>query len=193
MDRELKLNSIDRYVKSSPQFVLEEHGHCEVPAGCGGVVLRWRNPTAAVPVQFQTLIVNAENYSALVDGARLVTSRPLLSPGEHVLTISVIAEPAATVQLLFSVHADLPGKQPLLISEPSGSWRWSMEEPPDEWTRLEYDDAAWSPLTPGELTAEQADDYVARRLRESGVRPLMIPAHGRRLWIRATFLVPAER
>jgi hypothetical protein len=32
MDRDLKLNSIDRYVKSSPRFVLEEHGHCEVPA-----------------------------------------------------------------------------------------------------------------------------------------------------------------
>lgn len=41
-DRELKLNSISRFSKQSPRLVLEEHGHCEVPAGCGGVVLRWR-------------------------------------------------------------------------------------------------------------------------------------------------------
>lgn len=41
MSRDLELNSIDRYVKSSPRFVLEEHSHCEVPAGCGGGVWEW--------------------------------------------------------------------------------------------------------------------------------------------------------
>jgi len=50
-DRELKLNSLSRYQKNSPQFILEAHGHCEVPAGCGGVVLRWWNPSQGVPVQ----------------------------------------------------------------------------------------------------------------------------------------------
>jgi sulfatase modifying factor 1 len=28
--------------------VLEAHSHCEVPAGCGGVVLQWRNPSAGL-------------------------------------------------------------------------------------------------------------------------------------------------
>jgi hypothetical protein len=193
MDRDLKLNSIDRYTKSSPRFVLEEHGHCEVPAGCGGVVLRWRDPNTAVPVRLQLLIVNAVEYSTLVDGTRLASSRPLLSPGEHVLTISATAGPDATVQLLFSAYADLSGDQRLLISEPSASWSWTTEEPPDEWTRLDYDDVAWSPMTPGRLTAEQADEYVARRLLESGATPLTTPARSGRLWIRATFQVPAER
>lgn len=49
MAEEPLLNSIDRFRKRPQRFVLEEHGHCEIPAGCGGVVLRWRNPQAAVP------------------------------------------------------------------------------------------------------------------------------------------------
>jgi hypothetical protein len=43
------LNSLDRFRKHPGQLVLEEHGHCEVPAGCGGVVLRWRNPNPSPP------------------------------------------------------------------------------------------------------------------------------------------------
>ena len=45
-----KLNSLERFRKQSPRLVLEEHSHCEVPAGCGGVVLRWRNPLAGLPL-----------------------------------------------------------------------------------------------------------------------------------------------
>lgn len=37
-ERELKLNSLGRYGKGGSRLVLEEHGHCEVPVGCGGAV-----------------------------------------------------------------------------------------------------------------------------------------------------------
>ena len=33
--RELKLNTLGRYGKNASHLVLEEHSHCEVPAGCG--------------------------------------------------------------------------------------------------------------------------------------------------------------
>src|SRR5687768_6072864 len=49
-DHDLKLNGLSRYAKESPRLVLEEYGHCEVPAGCGGVVLRWRNPDQPIPM-----------------------------------------------------------------------------------------------------------------------------------------------
>ena len=42
-DRQLRINTLSRYRGRPPRLVLEEHNHCEVPAGCGGVVLRWRN------------------------------------------------------------------------------------------------------------------------------------------------------
>ncbi len=49
---ELKLNTIGRFVKRSPCLALEQHNHCEVPAGCGGVVLRWFNPSRGIPILF---------------------------------------------------------------------------------------------------------------------------------------------
>ncbi len=51
-DKGLNLNNLDRYTKLSPRFVLEEYSHCEVPAGCGGIVLRWRNPEVGIPIEF---------------------------------------------------------------------------------------------------------------------------------------------
>jgi hypothetical protein len=49
-DHKLKLNGLSRYTKQSPRLVLEEYSHCEVPAGYGGVVLRWRNPDQPLPM-----------------------------------------------------------------------------------------------------------------------------------------------
>ena len=47
---EQQLNSLERFRKRSPRLLLEQYDSCEVPAGCGGVVLRWRDPHAARPV-----------------------------------------------------------------------------------------------------------------------------------------------
>ena len=58
MADEQRLNSVDRFRKKSERLVLEEHGHCEVPAGCGGVVLRWRTEPEAAALAF------AETYEA---------------------------------------------------------------------------------------------------------------------------------
>jgi hypothetical protein len=194
MDRELKLNSIDRYVKFSPHFVLEEHGHCEVPAGCGGVVLRWRDPAAAVPVRLQLWIRNATEYEVELDGARPHSSRPLLSPGTHVLTIRAVPAAGEAVLLLFSANADIEGDPMLLLSRPSASWRWSGTEPPTTaWSRQDYDDAGWSPMVAGDLTAEQANEYPVRSLVGRGASPLTAAPPDSQLWIRSTFVVPVER
>jgi len=193
MDRELRLNSVDRYVKSSPHFVLEEHGHCEVPAGCGGVVLRWRDPAAAVPVRLQLWIGSAEERRVELDGARLQSGRPLLAPGRHVLTIAAVAGPGP-IQLLFSAHADIAGNPLVLVSQPAPSWRWSNVEPSAAaWTAVDFDDTSWSPMTSGELTAEESDSYPVKRLLEVDAAPLTAVVPSGRLWIRTVLVVPAER
>ena len=51
-----KLNGPDRYRKRSPRLVLEEHSHCEVPAGCGGVVLRWINTDREITVDRKSVV-----------------------------------------------------------------------------------------------------------------------------------------
>jgi len=47
---DLRLNSLDRFRKSKSGLTLEVYSSCEVPAGCGGAVLRWRRPGAPIMV-----------------------------------------------------------------------------------------------------------------------------------------------
>jgi hypothetical protein len=47
---DLRLNELQRYRKTSGRLALKVHSHCEVPAGCGGVVLRWRRPGAPIGI-----------------------------------------------------------------------------------------------------------------------------------------------
>jgi len=83
-EKELRLNSLSRYSKQSPRLVLEEHSHCEVPAGCGGVVLRWRNPDKVVPCTMWST-TSAESSDLFVDGHIPESSRPLLKYGQHII------------------------------------------------------------------------------------------------------------
>src|ERR1051326_7922597 len=85
-DRELKLNSLGRYGKNASRLILEEHSHCEVPAGCGGVVLRWRNPNSGL--LFILHFFGTGKLTILLDGKVLTSARPLISFGEHVLSFA---------------------------------------------------------------------------------------------------------
>src|SRR5262245_38806375 len=81
------LNSLARFRKQSGRLVLEEHSHCEVPAGCGGVVLRWRNPLAAVPLTFH--LYTPVPAACFLDGAEVRTGRVDLAPGRHAVAFSL--------------------------------------------------------------------------------------------------------
>lgn len=124
MAREPELNSLDRYVKSSPRFVLEEHGHCEVPAGCGGAVLRWRNRFTSIAVELSIAVVGAEDWDVLIDGEPPRSARPLLSPGRHVLMIAVRG--VVEGEFAFSVwlqSPDVPDGPVGQTPGPAGMWR----------------------------------------------------------------------
>src|SRR5947209_3001910 len=87
MADEPQVNSLDRFRKQPTRLVLEEYSHCEVPAGCGGVVLRWRNPLAAIsvllhvftPVKSTTLIDGKATHHGLMD----------LAVGRHVFAARI--------------------------------------------------------------------------------------------------------
>ncbi|MCP5093519.1 MAG: hypothetical protein GY949_21640 [Gammaproteobacteria bacterium] len=85
MSNDLRLNSLDRFEKNSERLVLEEHGHCEVPAGCGGVVLRWFNPNSGVPVIFHGGL--ADRLTIYVDEVQADSGRVIVPYGEHLLAI----------------------------------------------------------------------------------------------------------
>jgi hypothetical protein len=182
VDRDLNLNSIDRYTKSSPQFLLEEHAHCEVPAGCGGAVLRWRDPQHEVPVLMKIAVLGGKSQGVLIDGTQPRTSRDLYVPGHHEIMIDIAAADDATAQLLFLARAGDAQEAPLLLVTGAGTWQW---------TDLDDAAASWQDLVPGALDAEQEKQWAVRRLREGGAEPLTTTARVPRLRVRATFDLPA--
>jgi hypothetical protein len=205
-ERDLKVNSI-RSVKQSPDLVLEEHGHCEVPAGCGGVILRWRQKTR-VPVH--VWLHTSAAKSVYLDGRALDSGRPLVEPGEHVLALQFSrVEPDAGILMAACLHDEkrfrwgrfqhLPGDPIfLLLSLPDGTWKYATEAPGDDsWMQPGYDDSAWPAMIAREMPEPPKEEgSAARRIKEIaglGGQALGIdrPAGPTPLWIRRAFILPA--
>src|SRR5689334_12283743 len=118
-DRDLKLNSLSRYAKQSPHLILEEYGHCEVPAGCGGVVLRWRNPDAGLPIPVR--LYAAGECRAYLDGAPFTEGRPTLAFGEHLLALEISGiDPRYLVLLFSAIYEEKEQRDPVRRSRPTG-------------------------------------------------------------------------
>jgi hypothetical protein len=200
-DRDLKLNSLPRYSKTSPQLILEEHGHCEVPAGCGGVVLRWRNPNDGIPLQIWPYA--AGKFEMFLDGVTPSSGRPTVSWGSHVWSFVISEINPERAALMFAALYDEqvaqikttgPSVEPVtVLSKSDGSWKYTISEPSDSrWRNLDYDDSAWLPMTPKEVDPAAVerthkDSYRIRRIQGFGAEPLGITQSGTKFWIRKTF------
>jgi len=133
-DDDLKINTLHRFAKHSPRLVLHEYGHCEVPAGCGGVVLRWIDPTLGKPAT-----VRVSNGDVWLDGVELPTSRTQLVPGPHLLAIH-----GSDVQV--SVVLDDHNQHDLSVA---AVWRCTQTEPGPGWQAVTFDDRPWRTDVPG--------------------------------------------
>lgn len=201
-----KLNSLDRFRKQSDRLVLEAHSHCEVPAGCGGVVLRWRNPAAARPIT--TYLYAPADFTCFVDGAPL-RSRNDLVPGSHVLGIH-IPEVERTGGLLLAYLSHDPGETRTrkneqfaeqtwkLVSAADGSWKATLEQPADDWATLAFDATSWLEMDKHpkpNIPWEARNGYAGRTCIDAGAaflglsQPPQPPRKGP-VWIRRTFLIP---
>lgn len=196
--RDLKLNSIPRYSKASPQFVLEEHGHCEVPAGCGGVVLRWTNPHRARPVEFW--LEASGNVDFVLDGKPPSSGRPMVEYGDHVLGFRISHFDRSTGILMFAgvydeekmIHTGLSrksGRKIYLLSTDDGTWKYSGVEPEDDsWMQPGFDDSNWRSLIRKDFPEpKEQKRYRLDKLREFGARGLGIAEKRETVWIRKSF------
>jgi hypothetical protein len=204
MADEPRLNSLARFRKQPVRLVLEEHGHCEVPAGCGGVVLRWRNPLAAVNVTLYLYTpVEAE---CRLDGATFQTSHIDLSPGRHVLTVALPEVDLAGPLLMF-VAAHEPKKyqqvRPAAVAErpfkvvslADGTWKFSTQPPPEAWDAADFDDRAWSALAFVPTPRLGWGDHGAWQCHECTRQGAVCLGHAGtapngRVWVRKVFEVP---
>jgi hypothetical protein len=195
----VRLNSFDRFTKTSPRLLLEEHAHCEVPAGCGGVVLRWINPATGLPVLLD--VFNPSHATLAIDGVAVTHSSLLLAPGRHVLSLEVPRPPADGSALLIMVaRLKLAGSsldRVIIRSAADRSWLYTTSTPPPAWTTdPTLSRRGWAPLverpvppiakfTSGWYTFERATrDPQTRPL---GLRPGPHPPPVR---VRKVFEVP---
>jgi hypothetical protein len=206
MSNEQQLNSLSRFRKQSGRLVLEEHSHCEIPAGCGGVVLRWRNPLAALPVSIH--FYSAAPATCWFDGVEVQIGRMDLVIGRHVLALAVEQVDLSAGLILFVINHDPKDYQRgktaqtitrrlKVLSAADGSWKFSLAPPPAEWMSLSFDDRDWPALTRTSmpmLNRSDAGYYASRRCSELGAVCLGLPpgkhSNRGRVWIRKVFEVP---
>ncbi|MFO0604511.1 MAG: hypothetical protein U0324_15120 [Polyangiales bacterium] len=187
---DLKLNDLDRYRKRSDSLILQEYSHCEVPAGCGGVVLRWVDLDEAVPL---TVYAAAAGGIALsLDGVAVPSALLNVPLGDRVVGMCITGgQPEATTVQLAGVYRPNPLRydeaehQVLLCSRADVPWRAVTRKPPDGWDTLGFDDRAWSELTPLPGSSSEALRWNRQRVEKYGAVALGLPSYRGRLWVRA--------
>lgn len=200
MSDDLKVNGLPRYRKRSPRLLLESHSSCEVPAGCGGVVLRWRDPREGFAAE-ASLYVMSDAWRLTVDGEALPSGRMLLPYGARVLGLHVRGMPrrGALMFVLQSAprHRSLDGSlispEVVVCSAPDTGWCYTTTPPSDE--RWQFDPAldtrGWQPMRLAPPIPPRADGrlpWAVRRMRREGAQPLGFSApHPDEAWIRCVF------
>jgi hypothetical protein len=185
------LNSVSRFRKQPGKLVLEEHSHCEVPAGCGGVVLRWRNPLAAVPLTLR--IYTPAPVVCFIDGAEVQSARVDLAPGRRVfgfflkeaeLSAGLILFVATRQQTLTNrIPPSTVTELPLhVLTADDGTWKCTVNEPAnDDWKMAAFNDDNWLALTRSvtpQLESGIPGAYQCRECIREGAICLGLPSRG---------------
>jgi hypothetical protein len=198
---DLRLNSLDRFRKQSPRLVLEEHGHCEVPAGCGGVVLRWRNPFASR--LFNLAFFTPGSATLWLDGAEPESGLIDLAVGPHVVAVKYPGMVRGNGLLMFALVSHDKARAKAAVAEPTltvrsaagPAWKFTTEEPADDgWQKPGYSTAAWTPLV--KVAAPEykpgSSKYGLYQCTEAKAHALGLPPRttGRGVWVRHEFTIP---
>jgi hypothetical protein len=201
---DLNINSLSRYSKKSSRYILEAQSHCEVPAGCGGVVLRWRNPKKGIPLTFRVYAGGSHNF--FLDAYPLSSARPIVPFGEHVISIAISEFDPSRVILLFAGKYEEKGAGTgyaeraaagvlHFVSAPDGSWKYSSVEPQgNSWQQVGFDDSAWTAMSEREWAPDpeqkaSAQSYRVEELLRMGARGLGVAGSPKKVWIRKSFSV----
>lgn len=169
-DDDLRINTLHALSKYSPGLVLEEHGHCEVPAGCGGVVLRWRDPAAGTPAVLS--VACQGRIRAWLDDVEVHTGYLTLRPGRHVLVLELheldtVPSPVAVVLRERDDEPALYVSSPDLLFEGELAWQTRPLDAPD---------APFVPMRSADDLPTDEEDWRFRDLGELGARPLRVEA-----------------
>lgn len=191
---DLRLNTLHRFQKQSPRLTLQVHSHCEVPAGCGGVVLRWVDPNAGFGAVLQ--VAPGEGTEAWIDGGKVSTTRLDLPYGEHLLALRLVPV-GVTVgskrpkllggraqvgrPFVCAVASDAPSfpRVPPATATSRDGWRASTVPPSADWLALGFDDREWITLGPCPVALDRLDQKIRwqfeRLVQDASALPLDLP------------------
>lgn len=182
----MDLNSLERFTKRSPRLVLEEHDSCEVPAGCGGVVLRWIDPSRQIPVL--CYLSTQARSRLLLDGEPLESAAIDVRPGRHAIALQLEGpEPGFVLALRRNLRpAGGPARKDVLfLTLADGTWRGTLTPPEDPaWSRPGFDDSAWPALVEVSAPEPRYPSWLFRDLRQAGAQFLGLPDARDRIWVR---------
>lgn len=201
--RDLNLNSLGRYAKQSSRLVLEQHSHCEVPAGCGGVVLRWRSDVSELPVLVHLFCSGKSKL--FIDGQSPDSSLSGISFGDHVLALVLEDLPKDAILAIAVVHnafrvppiSQQIGEVLNVLSDADGTWKSTTVQPADDqYTRSGFDDSSWAKLEAVQppvlekrsvYTGNNAWEYSLKMVLETGAKCLRVTTPTGRMWVRRAF------
>lgn len=198
--RDLALNDLSRYKKTSNRLVLEDYSHCEVPAGCGGGILRWIDPAASLPLK--VWLWSTGKVALRCNGAEFRSSRVDTRPGKNALAIHLTPTedrpPQIALALLYSAQSAGAGVHDPSRVGPSvpdvklcsgGDLRVvaTLREPPEQWVDPLFDDAGWTEMRPAEPVGARDRDWHLENTRRNGGRTLGLRQTAAACWIRCTF------
>lgn len=188
------INRFRRYEKESDRLILEEHS-----AGCGGILLRWRNAVDGDPVRL--MLAHSGEATLFIDGKEAKSHRMILSVGSHQLAIRV-TQPMDAPQMFGLVglpddpdssyydEVVVPG---LATGQPG--WRFKQVIDADDrldWIQPEFDDQDWLELPTTSLSEDNYDHWKYRHVqRLGGVLLNTEPSSGgyQELWARKAFVI----
>jgi hypothetical protein len=203
---ELPLNSLDRFRKRSSRLILEQHGSDAAPVGCGGVLLRWRNPRTTVPLLIT--LYSPGKARLFLDGTEVEEGGLDLAPGPHQLALDLVSSQsvlfafAASHQAVDREHTP-PGLEEAdfrLLSAADQTWLANLDEPPADWTAAGFDDTNWfgldRALSQPRLHRDAPGWIQAYWCNHQGAAFLGLPEYARgrhRVQVRKRFVVPGPR
>lgn len=199
--RDLVVNDLSRYEKSSERLVLEDYSSCEVPAGCGGGILRWIDPREALPLKLRLWI--AGDAEVFFDGAPVRSSRIQARPGAHVLALALRLKGDAPAQLALSLlYSDeterrIPfepkrdrsiGRRIEILSGAGAVIVGTPRDPGgDAWKLPGFDDSGWPALEPAAAPKEDSAGWHFQEVLRTGARAVGLPGARGELWVRCSF------
>ncbi|MFP2957498.1 hypothetical protein ACLEPN_06615 [Myxococcus sp. 1LA] len=187
---DFRLNALARYRKTSSQLALEVHSHCEVPAGCGGVVLRWRRPGASIGLSLSTYVKGASD-GLFLDGNPLVEQRVLVTPGAHVLSFEVNRpDEGGFVLLKARLNPEIASAlRPELASAADGRWKATSQRPPDGWRLPDFADAGFTALVERPVPDPKGNERWRWQMLKDEATGLGLAASATKAWVRWSFHV----